>query len=419
MMTRDREEGAENCKSRGDEQAQAKSSLDDRQRSSLLGRWIVNSYKVVAIVTLNTLILFVCLQLVAILVAKIWKEPTPVGDEEQPRAHVSYYASQAWAKQYWKEFSLSRHQLYHPYVLWRRAPLKGDFVNINRDGIRFTPGADCSINSYKVFAFGGSTMWGTGAPDWGTIPAYLQTDLTILLHERVCVTNFGESAFVSTQSVIQLIQELQLGNVPNLAIFYDGVNDTYAAYQSGRPTHQNFDQIAAKLQNGNSPPPSLIAWIESSNSFHLLKRLVDELRQKPPNSSDLLTYKTMGIDIGTLSDAVVDKYISNYKIVHALAREYGFKSLFFWQPMITIGDKSLTGEEQEMKRGMDLALIELYESVYRRVQQVARKYADLCYMAKVFDEYKPLVWIDDVHVTPEGNRLIAQKMLQVIMDHNP
>jgi lysophospholipase L1-like esterase len=418
-MTDDREIGAENRETLGDEHAQAKSSLCDRQRFSHLGRWIVNSYKAVAIVTLNILILIICLELASTVVAKIWKEPEPEGDEQSPRAHVSYYASQEWAKQYWKEFSLSRHQLYHPYVIWRRASLKGDFVNINRDGIRFTPGADCSVNSYKVMAFGGSTMWGTGAPDWGTIPAYLEAGLTALLHRPVCLMNFGESAFVSTQGVIQLIQELQSGNVPNLVIFYDGANETYAAYQSGQPTHQNFNQIAAKFQHGESLPPSFIAWIESSNSFHLLKRLVAKLRQKPRNSTDLVNYKTMGIDTATLSDLVVEKYISNYKIVHALAREYGFKSLFFWQPLITIGDKSLTGEEQEMKRGMDLDLVELYGSVYRRVEQVAGKYADLCYMVRVFDEYKPLVWIDDVHVTPEGNRLIAQKMVHVIMDHNP
>jgi len=418
-MTHDREIGAENRETLGDEPTQAKSSLGAGQSFLSIGHWIVNSYKAVAILTLNTLILLVCLELAATVVAKIWKEPKPAGDEEAPRAHVSYYASQAWAEQYWKEFSLSRPQLYRPYVLWRRAPFKGNFVNVNRDGIRLTPGADCSANSYKVFAFGGSTMWGTGAPDWGTIPAYLQANLTALLHEPVCVMNFGESAFVSTQGIIQLILELRSGNVPNLVIFYDGVNDTYAAYQSGRPTHQNFDQIAAKLQKGESPPPSFIAWIESSNSFHLLKRLVAELRQKPSNSKALLTYKTMGIDTGPLSDAVVEKYINNYKIMHVLAREYSFQALFFWQPFITVGDKSLTGEEQEMKRGIDPALIELYGSVYRRVQQVTEKYEDLYYMAKVFDEYEPLVWIDIAHVTPEGNRLIAQKMVRVIMDRHP
>jgi lysophospholipase L1-like esterase len=418
IMTEDREIAAENRETMRDEHAQAKSSLGGRESFSPLGRRIANSYKVVAIVTLNTLILFACFELAATLVAKNWKEPQPIGDEDKPRAHVSYYASQAWAKQYWEEFSLSRQQLYHPYVLWRRAPLKGDFVNINRDGIRLTPGAVCSANSYKVFAFGGSTMWGTGAPDWGTIPAYLQAGLTALLHQPVCVTNFGESAFVSTQGVIQLILALKSGNVPNLVIFYDGVNNIYAAYQSGRPTHQNFDHIATKLQKGEDPSPSLVGWIKSSNSFQLLERLMTKPSQKQQNSANLLTYKTMGISTATLTDSVVECYISDYEIVDALAQKYGFKFFFFWQPIIMVGDKPLTGEEQEMKRRREPALIELYESVYARVQHMAKKYENLYYIANIFDEYLPLVWIDEAHVTPVGNQMIAQKVLQVIIGHN-
>jgi len=78
----------------------------------------------------------------------------------------------------------------------------------------------------------------------------------------------------------------------------------------------------------------------------LLKRFGAEVRQKTRDSADLLTYKTMGIDTGTLSDSIVETYISSYEIVHALAREYGFKPLFFWQPVITAGDKFLTDESR-------------------------------------------------------------------------
>jgi hypothetical protein len=174
--------------------------ITDRQSFSSLGHRIVNSHKALAIITLNTLILFACLELAAAFVAKNWKKPVKIIDED-PRGHLSYYVSQAWAKQYWKEFSLSGAELYRDYVIWRRAPFKGQFININRDGIRVTPGADCSAHSYEVFSFGGSTMWGTGSPDWGTIPAYLRADFTALRDGPICVMNFGESAFVSTQAL--------------------------------------------------------------------------------------------------------------------------------------------------------------------------------------------------------------------------
>ena len=67
--------------------------------------------------------------------------------------------------------------MYYPYVGWRRAPFKGTTIEIDQNGIRVTPGADCSAKSFKVFTFGESSMWGTGSPDWGTIPAHLQRGL--------------------------------------------------------------------------------------------------------------------------------------------------------------------------------------------------------------------------------------------------
>jgi lysophospholipase L1-like esterase len=398
------------------------SQITDQQSFAPLGRRIVNPYKAVALVILNTLILFACLELAATFVAKIWKEPVIVNDdggENSARAHTSYYASQAWAKQYWKEFSLSRPVVYRDYVLWRRSPFTGKFINVNRDGIRLTPGADCSANSYKVFTFGGSTMWGTGSPDWGTIPAYLQTGLKALTTKPVCMLNFGESAYVSTQSIIQLMLELQSGNVPALVIFYEGANDVYAAYQSGRSTHQNSNQIADKLNAKGPPPlPPLAAWIESTNSFYLFNRLMAKLRPKPPASTNLINYKTMGIDTATLINSMVETYISNYEIVNALAQKYGFKFLFFWQPQIAVGEKSLTSEELEMRRELDPVLIEFYQSVYHRVQQVAKKYKNLYYIADTFDSANSQIYIDQVHVTPVGNRLIAERIFRVITGRN-
>ena len=396
------------------------SQITDQQSFAPLGRRIVNSYKAVALVILNTLILFACLEMAATFVAKIWKEPVAVNDdggENSARAHTSYYASQAWAKQYWKEFSLSRPMRYHDYVFWRRAPFTGKFININRDGIRLTPGADCSANSYKVFTFGGSTMWGTGSPDWGTIPAYLQSGLKAMTTKPVCMLNFGESAWVSTQSVIQLMLELQSGNVPDLVIFYEGANDVYAAYQSGRATHQNLNQLTAKLEQSKSPPPS-VTWIKSTSSFYVLNRLMATLRPKPRESTNLINYKTMGIDTATLTDSMVETYIGNYEIVSALARKYGFEALFFWQPQIAVGEKSLTNEELEMKRDLDPAVIEFYQSVYHRVQQVAKKYKNLYYIADTFDSAKSQIYIDQVHVTPVGNRLIAERIFGVIAGRN-
>ena len=70
-------------------------------------------YRAVAILMLNTLIVFACFELAAkgvFKIASVISQPTEqrVG-EEQPREKVSYYSSQDWAERYWYEFRLSQY----------------------------------------------------------------------------------------------------------------------------------------------------------------------------------------------------------------------------------------------------------------------------------------------------------------------
>ena len=96
-------------------------------------------YRAVAILVLNTLIVFACFELAArgvFKIASVISEPTEqlIG-EGTPREKVSYYSSQPWAEQYWYEFRLSRRQQYYPYVGWRRFPFKGRTIEIDQNGI--------------------------------------------------------------------------------------------------------------------------------------------------------------------------------------------------------------------------------------------------------------------------------------------
>jgi hypothetical protein len=420
-MTGNSEIRADNLEKQGDKHARTESR--HRKNFAHLRHWIVESYRTVAVVALNTLILVGCLELAAMGISEIRSLSSTSTEqlvgEGTPREKNSYYASKGWAAQYWHEFRLSRQERYYPYVGWRRGPFKGKTINIDQRGIRLTPGADCSANSYKVFAFGGSTMWGTGAPDWGTIPAYLQIGFHALTTKPVCVVNFGESAYVSTQSVIELLRQLQLGNVPDMVLFYDGVNDVYAAYQSGQAgVHQNLDQIVSKLEGrrpgGGHRLHQFIEWLQGSYSFALFKNLSAAVRAKPQHSKELVTYETLQVDRAILSDSVARVYLADYRIVSALAQKYGFKFQFFWQPIISIGEKHLTDEEQAIKSSMDPALVALYDSVYRIIEQSFAQYENLYYMGQIFDQRKSGVWIDEVHVTPEGNEIVAEKMLSIV-----
>ena len=147
----------------------------------LLGHKVVDCYKAFAILTLNALVVCAGLEVAAriiVTIESLVSSPAQqLAGEGYPRERVSYYSSQDWAERYWYEFRLSDQERYYPYVGWRRAPFKGETIEVDQNGVRVTPGADCSAESFKVFTFGDPTMWGTGSPDWDTIPANLQKGL--------------------------------------------------------------------------------------------------------------------------------------------------------------------------------------------------------------------------------------------------
>ena len=186
-------------------------------------------------------------------------------DGVDARSRADAYAEAAWVQDYFREFKTSYVTDWHSYVYWRRRPFASEFINVNEQGIRRTwqsPAVAGSVTSgeptmvarpaaadgaaapatritldaeaaLRIFVFGGSTVWGTGARDDYTIPSCLARDL----HARgieTAVFNFGESGYVNTQSLLALICELRDGNIPDVAIFYDGINDIFAAYQDGR-----------------------------------------------------------------------------------------------------------------------------------------------------------------------------------------
>ncbi len=53
--------------------------------------------------------------------------------------------------------------------------------------------------------------------------------------------------------------------------------------------------------------------------------------------------------------------------------------------------------------------------MYQNIAKKRPEYKRLYYIADAFDKHDTQIWIDEWgHVTPEGNRLVAQKMLRII-----
>ncbi len=389
-------------------------------------------YRGTAIILLNTVFLVLVLEAGLSLFGKI-RNLTPADTAEiQPsrlqdsRKAIPYYRSEEWGDRFWQEYfgttELSK-MYYFPFSVWRHRAHKGEFHNINSDGIRYTPGDHQQDRAVKIFAFGGSTMWGDGSPDFGTIPAFLHQQLVLNLTSPVSVTNFGEVAYCSTQELILLLRELQKGNIPDVVIFYDGINDIYSAYQSGRPDlHHNYGSISEKINTTDQPRSRLSlvrSLLESAipNTLRLVRTLVRSSSNEPAPANSIANYQTMGVTSDELSTGIIKIYFGNYELVESLSRYYGFRWMFFWQPVVFSGAKKLTPVEEQFTSWGDPPLRDLFQATYQKVNRVSGRYPKFRDLRGVFDTTTDQVYIDYGHVSPQGNRMVAQRMMAEIDEH--
>ena len=129
------------------------------------------------------------------------------------------------------------------------------------------------------------------------------------------------------------MEELKGGNVPDLVIFYDGVNDTFAALQrgvSGLP--QNEQNRACEFN-----------LLSESRRFELyaeaILRLLPRLARRASGVADVLglgrEMETVAKGKSGVAQGVLDRYMVNIRIINSLAELYGFRVLYFWQPIIS------------------------------------------------------------------------------------
>ncbi|MGH7502057.1 MAG: hypothetical protein ACREL7_09895 [Longimicrobiales bacterium] len=371
-------------------------------------------YRGAALLFLNTTLVLLLFELLAAITLRLLPPRPDVATRARQAYHarieaLSYYAVQPWAQAFWEEhWAVERRQHYHPFTVWRIAPFEGRYVHIGDSGLRRVPGADCGPGTFRVFVFGGSAAWGWGAPDSATIPALLQQRMSAR-SQRACIVNFAQNAFVSTQEVIALLQALQAGDVPGLALFYDGYNDIHAARDFHRAgTHMMLTRIRDRFQqtDGTVGPGPLRTLVSATNTFALLRRLVARPRRLPglgeqsPDTADTtLTQR--------LADDVVRTYLTNVSVARALGVRFGFHVVFVWQPLLPFVEKPLSSEETRMLD--NLGDMSLARAVDERIRAVSTR-ANLLDLRDVFAGDSASRWIDFVHLNPDGNRIVAARI---------
>lgn len=336
------------------------------------------------------------------------------------KTHSDAFANSPWITDYFNEDHAAAILDWRSYVYWRLRPYHGRYVNVDENGIRRTWQSpdSAAADAVDIFMLGGSTTWGNGSRDDHTVPS----ELSRLLHQRgvkARVTNFGESGYVSMQELLTLELQLRQGHIPDLVIFYDGVNDTYSAWQQGQagiPQNEHSRVLEFNMTNPRRRAERTQLLLREYASKMALRRFADSIVKRiVPRRSSAPAAGSQNDD--ALAQDVVSTYAGHMELVRALADRYGFKYLFFWQPNL-FEKKSLSKTEQEQADIMKTEGV-FFRKTYdvMRASGLEEKSGGRFHnISTIFtDETKP-VYFDFCHMGEEGYHAVAAHMIDPVLE---
>ena len=291
--------------------------------------------------------------------------PAPLARDDPRRAL-------AWWPEFNREFDETRPQRWRPYVYYGVYPTyRGRYINIDSAGHRATPQRSAPGEpALRVLVLGGSTVWGTSQRDSATIPAELARRLQALVGDgtRVEVTNMGQSGYVTTQGVLEVILALRSGYRPDLVVAYEGINDVAATMQYGAP---GFPQNESKRAEEFALGRSLDRTRYDRGFRHDMRALgrlgVEAFKQsafvdwvkslRPAAVPALLT-------VDSAAHGTARVYAENARVIEGLSKTYGFTAVHVWQPSLHATGKVPTAFEARLLRGIAA------DPFQRRMQEV-------------------------------------------------
>jgi lysophospholipase L1-like esterase len=346
------------------------------------------------------------------------------GKAESSASASPAYLGYPWAQEFWKEENLrwGAHKGfdYIPFLVWGERPWHSEYINVDESvigNLRRTENPArpaCSQTERKViWMFGGSTLFGLGVPDMATIPSYLSQDLNSTSATCFVISNFGVEGYLTNQELIQLVELLKKGQRPDLAIFYDGVNDSDAAVSPGIPNaHLEFGLIKSRVEGSIS---SKLDFLRRSSAIQMAGALAARLRH-----SDSATLPAS--EVSARASAALDNYEANINAARMLGQAYKFKVYCFWQPSLAFGRKPLVPFEQQLWNiGPDSSVATPFRILRAVNEEAARRSpqnSGFVFLGYLFDSVKEPIYVDDhMHLGPLGNQIVADAMAKWIESH--
>jgi hypothetical protein len=299
--------------------------------------------------------------------------------------------------------------------------------------------------TYRIFLMGASTAYGLGGlfnhiqTEYGvldntqTIDAYLEKILGRRLpYERVEVINAAVPSIWTHHHLINLNQTI-LGYDPDMILFLDGWNDHFF-HDRGHDQFESYGQLmqAASIMG----PPTLSSLIRMNGWWLFRRSAFAHVAVRAGEEFGILVSNALGdrpvpLDVPQALDDLQWVFERNaLRMIRrnvALLRDEGIPAIVMLQPMLILErrhlgrmppiERELFAFNASWQSGWEEFMVKGTPIVSRRIREtvtpLGARYLDL---TGIFAESNgEQVFTDYVHLTPEGNRLLAEHVAEEVV----
>ncbi|MHA7057586.1 SGNH/GDSL hydrolase family protein [Aquimarina sp. M1] len=364
--------------------------------------------KYIFVASRNVIIVIVLLE-VLLGVFYFYNDTSGIDENTQKRIDSGVYGDlePEIVKEIFQELRVQYMQ-WDPYTGYRLKKMNGKHHTISNKGIRKTLNLNLkdSTTAINIFCFGGSTMFGGGSRDEFTIPS----ELSKLIYKsypdlNIEITNFGCHGYTRAMENVQLQREITKNNIPDIVIFYDGVNEVISAHQNneaGLPTNA-YNRIK-EFNLGYDYKKRIQLFITSSNIIRLTKTL----------RAKLLTgkfYPKLDTRSNELAKEVAETYVNYVKLSKALDNTYNYTTFNFVQPVI-YSKKQLTNAEEILADDHSYYK-NLYDISYDHIKRDSLLIEDSTFIdiSNAFNKKTRTIYTDFCHTGEYGNLIVAKNIM--------
>lgn len=308
-----------------------------------------------------------------------------------------------------------------PYIMFAGQPngtIEEFDITLNALGYRDLPTMPKPPDEYRIIMLGGSTVF-QGSQPFDSIAGALEGQLQGQGHPQVRVYNWGVYSVVAGQELAAILFRA-VDYAPDLILVYNGANDlTLPYFFDPRPSYP-FDFMAIeggqRMLEGNWGLYDLYAVLLRPTSLgHTLFQF--EIEEQLTRRSQLAEAANEGS--AAWRAQLAQQYGQQLGKMCQMTQAFGFRLAVVLQPMIFFKDH-LAGREPSLVGPSDYQTHtrQTYELARTELTQLDQRYADLpCSFndgSYFLQDQTQALFTDPVHLSAEGNNLVAQRLVPIL-----